>query len=115
MNTNSQNFSKIEGMLLNLALNHSILIGSHGYLASSPDELALVNAAKFLGYEFVSRETKDNSMNILVNGKIQTWFCLQTIEFTSARKRMTSVFKDPEGNIVVFSKGADSILLPLCG
>ena len=27
---------------------------------------------------------------------------------------MTSVFKDPVGNIVVFSKGADSILLPLC-
>jgi phospholipid-transporting ATPase len=27
---------------------------------------------------------------------------------------MTSVFRNPKGEIVVFSKGADSILLPLC-
>jgi hypothetical protein len=26
---------------------------------------------------------------------------------------MTSVFRDPNGEIIVFSKGADSILLPL--
>jgi len=55
-------------MMLNLALNHSVLIGSHGYCASSPDELALVNAAKFCGYEFVGRENKDNSVTISVNG-----------------------------------------------
>ena len=53
-------------MLLNLALNHSVLIGSKGYCASSPDELALVNAAKFMGYEFINRENKDNSVTISV-------------------------------------------------
>jgi magnesium-transporting ATPase (P-type) len=51
-------------MMLNLALNHSVLIGSNGYCASSPDELALVNAAKYLGFEFISRENKTNSVTI---------------------------------------------------
>ena len=27
---------------------------------------------------------------------------------------MTSVFEDPSGDIIVFTKGADSVLFPLC-
>jgi len=27
---------------------------------------------------------------------------------------MTSVFEDPSGEILVFTKGADSVLFPLC-
>jgi len=54
--------------MLNLALNHSVLINSHGhYCASSPDELALVNAAKYMGYEFIGRQNSDNSVMIRVN------------------------------------------------
>ena len=90
------------------------MIGRHGYSATSPDELALVNAAKFCGYEFVSRESKDNSVLIRVDEQEQRWHLLQTIDFTSARKRMTSVLKSPTGEIHVFSKGADSILIALC-
>jgi len=100
--------------MLNLALNHSVLIGSRGFVASSPDELALVNVAKFCGFEFVDRQNKDNSVIIKVQGKKEIWYLLQVIDFTSARKRMTSVFRDPKGDVHVFSKGADSILLPLC-
>jgi magnesium-transporting ATPase (P-type) len=81
--------------MLNLCLNHSVLVGSHGYTASSPDELALVNGAKYCGYEFVSRNNSDSTVTISVNGCKQTWQLLQTIDFTSARKRMTSVFRSP--------------------
>lgn len=63
-------------MLLNLSLNHSVLISDRGYSASSPDELALVNAAKFMGYEFIGRENRDNSVTISINGKKETWFLL---------------------------------------
>ena len=38
---------------------------------------------------------------------------LNVIEFNSTRKRMTVVVRDPKGQVRVFSKGADSILLPL--
>jgi len=67
-----------------------------------------------MGYVFVSRENKDNSVTITVQGRPQTWFLLQTIEFTSSRKRMTSDFRNPNNEIIVFSKGADSVLFPLC-
>lgn len=58
-------------MLLSLALNHSVQINAHGaYNASSPDELALVHAAKYLGYEFLSRSAKDNTVTIRVGNNL---------------------------------------------
>lgn len=63
LQSNSPNFSYIDDLLLNLALNHSVMISLEGeYLASSPDELALVNAAKYLGYEFEGRNTRDSTI-----------------------------------------------------
>lgn len=55
-------------LLLNIVLNHSIVIGTEGYSASSPDELALVNAAKYLGYEFLARSAQENTIQIKVPG-----------------------------------------------
>ena len=50
-------------VVFNLALCHSIIIenkkGEISYNASSPDELALVNAAKFFGASFEDRD-QDN-------------------------------------------------------
>jgi len=40
------------------------VIGAEGYSASSPDEMALVNTAKYLGYEFTGRNNQDNSITI---------------------------------------------------
>ena len=55
-------------MLLNLALNHSVISsqkdGQLFYNASSPDELALVNGARFLGAVF---EKRDEDNNICIN------------------------------------------------
>jgi phospholipid-transporting ATPase len=52
-------------MLIHLALCHSIIVDekSGKYNASSPDELALVNAAKFFGAVFIKRD-EDNNMII---------------------------------------------------
>ncbi|MGY5852698.1 MAG: cation-translocating P-type ATPase [Candidatus Thorarchaeota archaeon] len=36
------------------------------------------------------------------------------ISFDSARKRMTSVVRDTDSNLIAFSKGAPEVLLPLC-
>jgi len=83
------------------------------YNASSPDELALVNASRYFGFEFRGRDI-DN--NILINdrGVERTYKLLNVIEFTSLRKRMTTVLYDNERNeIKVFIKGADNIILPL--
>ena len=36
------------------------------------------------------------------------------IEFTSDRKRMTTVVKTPDNRILVLTKGADTVCLPFC-
>jgi len=81
------------------------------YNASSPDELALVNAAHFFGYKFIDRD-EDNFMIVEAFGKQKKYKLLNVIEFTSDRKRMTVVVQTPDNRILVVCKGADSIIEP---
>ncbi len=82
-------------MLLHLALCHTIVIDERTgkFNASSPDELALVNAAKFFGAKFIKRD-EDNNMIISFLGKEYRYRLLNILEFTSARKRMSVIVED---------------------
>jgi phospholipid-transporting ATPase len=66
----TENYDYIERVLLNLAICHTIIIekknGKTRYNASSPDELALVNAARFFGVKF---EDRDEENRIFINFK----------------------------------------------
>ena len=102
--------------LMHLAICHTIVTeetesGDIEYKASSPDELALVNAGAYFGVKFLGR---DNKNNILVDrmGEVLTIKVLAVAEFSSARKRMSIIVEMPDGSIKMFCKGADSILLP---
>mmetsp|Transcript_8609 Transcript_8609/g.8566 ORF Transcript_8609/g.8566 Transcript_8609/m.8566 type:complete len:281 (+) Transcript_8609:947-1789(+) len=101
--------------LMHLACCHTIITeekdGQIEYKASSPDELALANAAKFFGYEFMGRD-QDLNINIKVRGKEMKINVLNVIEFNSDRKRMSVVVRMPDKRIKILCKGADSILLP---
>lgn len=113
----STNYEYIEKVLLNLAICHTIIIehknGKLIYNAASPDELALVNAARFFGVKFVDRD-EDNIVTIEFKGEKQRYQILNLNEFNSTRKRMSVVVKDLQlGTIKVLCKGADSILQPL--
>mmetsp|Transcript_30711 Transcript_30711/g.30191 ORF Transcript_30711/g.30191 Transcript_30711/m.30191 type:complete len:527 (+) Transcript_30711:388-1968(+) len=112
----SENYAMIEKVILNLALCHTIIAemkeGSLKYNASSPDELALVNAARFFGVKFLDRD-EDNVITILFKGKEVKYKLLNLIEFNSTRKRMSVVLRDPKGQVKCLCKGADSILFPL--
>lgn len=77
--------------------------------ASSPDELALVNAAKFFGASFIKRD-EENNMIITINGKELKYRLLNILEFTSSRKRMSVIVEDSEGSCLLLTKGADSII-----
>lgn len=102
-----------------LAVCHTIIIeksetdGSIAYNAASPDELALVNAARQFGLIF---EDRDESNNIVIRkkktGEVLKFQLLNIIEFTSTRKRMSLVVKDEAGRIFCMCKGADSIMIP---
>ena len=112
----SENYDYIERLLLNLALCHTVIIehkeGKIVYNAASPDELALVNAARFFGVKFTDRD-EDGVITIDFKGQKQKYQLLNLVEFNSTRKRMSVVVKDEKGIIKCLCKGADSILQPL--
>ncbi|KAA0196055.1 phospholipid-transporting ATPase IB [Fasciolopsis buskii] len=78
------------------------------YQASSPDEAALVKAACAMGYVFTTRTP--TGVTIRVGEKEILFEVLHVLEFTSFRKRMGVVVRDPSGRIFVMVKGADTVI-----
>ena len=105
--------------MAHLAVCHSILVDEKTgkYNASSPDELALVNAAKFFGVEFKKLD-EENNMIVNFRGTERSYRLLNILEFNSTRKRMSVIVETPEKShdgfheIYILTKGADSIILP---
>ena len=77
---------------MHLALCHTIILDERTgkYNASSPDELALVNAAKFFQVTFKKRD-EDNNMVIDFRGQTLKYKLLNILEFNSTRKRMSVI------------------------
>lgn len=71
------------------------------------DERALVYGASKFGYVFESRTPDTVEINAF--GELQQYQVLNVIEFTSTRKRMSVVIKDPQGKIKLYCKGADTV------
>ncbi|NXD28764.1 AT8B3 ATPase, partial [Spelaeornis formosus] len=96
-----------------LALCHTVMVEDRGdqlvYQAASPDEEALVLAARNLGYVFVAR-TQD-SITIRELGRTRTYEVLAMLDFNSDRKRMSVLVRDPQGTIRLYTKGADTVIL----
>ncbi|KAF5360300.1 hypothetical protein D9758_009101 [Tetrapyrgos nigripes] len=78
------------------------------YKAESPDEAALVAAARDVGFPFVNKG-KDG-VDIEVMGQKEKYTVLKVLEFNSTRKRMSIVVRNPEGRLVLYTKGADSVI-----
>ncbi|GAM24475.1 hypothetical protein SAMD00019534_076500 [Acytostelium subglobosum LB1] len=99
-----------------MALCHTVIPeqeenGTIKYSSSSPDEIALVNAAATFGIKFNSRTPI--AIGIMVNGEEIVYQLLNVIEFSSDRKRMSVIVRDPlTQEIVLYCKGADSSILP---
>jgi phospholipid-translocating ATPase len=112
---------KARFFLLAMALCHTALpeIQADGlldYQAMSPDELALVRAAKDMGFMVVDRASQ--SITIVTRegeqGNIETretYEVLDVVEFSSRRKRMSILIRFPNGKICLFCKGADSTII----
>ncbi|KAF1995514.1 phospholipid-translocating P-type ATPase [Amniculicola lignicola CBS 123094] len=84
--------------------------GAIKYQAASPDEGALVEGAVLLGYKFIAR--KPRSVTIIVDNQNQREYELLAVcEFNSTRKRMSTIFRTPEGKIICYTKGADTVIL----
>lgn len=104
----------IDHFLTLLAICHTVIPerdekGNIKYQAASPDEGALVAGAVELGYTFTARKPK--SVIIEANGKEMEYELLAVCEFNSTRKRMSTIYRCPDGKIVCYTKGADTVIL----
>ncbi|KAL2131051.1 hypothetical protein VTI74DRAFT_5614 [Chaetomium olivicolor] len=111
---------KTRQFILCVALCHTCLPetkdgGEISFQAASPDELALVEAARDLGYLLVDRAAQSMTLQIRnPDGSTTTekYEILDVIEFSSKRKRMSIIIRMPDGRLCMFTKGADSVILP---
>lgn len=83
--------------------------GSIRYQAASPDEGALVEGAAQLGYKFIIRRPKSITIDIV--GEAYEYELLNICEFNSTRKRMSAIFRCPDGKIRLYCKGADTVIM----
>ncbi|KAL4786019.1 hypothetical protein BJX76DRAFT_322843 [Aspergillus varians] len=104
-----------EHFMLTLAVCHSV-ITEHTpgdppqieFRAQSPDEAALVGTARDCGFTLLGRSNDDLIVNVM--GEERTYTVLNTLEFNSTRKRMSTIVRMPDGSIRLLCKGADSII-----
>ncbi|VDO57199.1 unnamed protein product [Onchocerca flexuosa] len=80
------------------------------YHSTSPDEKALVKAAKNLNFIFHTRTPQ--CVYIEAMGKEEKYVILHVLEFTSNRKRMGVIVRCPNKKLKLYIKGADSVIFP---
>jgi len=83
--------------------------GELEYQAASPDEAALVAAARGFGFEFVDR--RGDEIIVSVHGERLTYKVLAINQFSSARRMMSVLLRTPEGRTVLYAKGADQAIM----
>ncbi|XP_076594615.1 phospholipid-transporting ATPase VB [Chaetodon auriga] len=85
------------------------------YEAESPDEAALVYAAKAYGFTLLAR-TPDSVTVRLPSGEDLVFEVLDTLTFDSTRKRMSILVRHPiTKEYVLYTKGADYTIMELLG
>ena len=104
-----------ENFMLALALCHTVVTERTPgdppkieFKAQSPDEAALVATARDCGFTVLGRANDGIILNVL--GEEREYQVLNTLEFNSSRKRMSAIIRMPDNRIVLFCKGADSVI-----
>ncbi|ODQ77312.1 hypothetical protein BABINDRAFT_41667 [Babjeviella inositovora NRRL Y-12698] len=105
----------IDEFLTLLAACHTVIPevkddGTIKYQAASPDEGALVDGAASLRYKFTVRKPKSITLEN-PSGTLLTYELLNICEFNSTRKRMSAIYRCPDGTIRLYCKGADTVIL----
>ena len=83
--------------------------GEESFISSSPDEVALLEGAKKMGFIFKSKTTSTIEI-IDIYGKNKIFNIIVEIPFDSARKRM-SIIVENNNHYYLFTKGADNKML----
>lgn len=78
------------------------------YQAQSPDEGALVSAARNFGFTFLYRSP--DTIRVEISGETVEYKVLDILDFNNVRKRM-SVILEKDGEIILYCKGADNVII----
>ncbi|KDO21212.1 hypothetical protein SPRG_21329 [Saprolegnia parasitica CBS 223.65] len=122
LTSHGSEYSKIDAFLTLLSVCHTVIpeanpkTGVTNYRASSPDEEALVKAARCLGYKLVTPAPLVE-VEVTFKGKspiMRQYMVLNVNEFNSTRKRMSIIVRDPSQRILLLCKGADNVIMPRC-
>ena len=104
-----------EEFMMALALCHTVIADTVPgdpprieFKAQSPDEAALVATARDVGFTVL--EYGQEGIRLNVQGTERTYQVLNTLEFNSTRKRMSAIIRMPDNRIILFCKGADSMI-----
>ena len=88
------------------------MVSSHlqgRFESESPDEEALVLAAAKMGFELIKREKDSITLREwLTPGEPpveREYKIMAVLAFTHVRKRMSIIVKDPEGQLLLYTKG----------
>uniref|UniRef100_A0A3P9MY19 Phospholipid-transporting ATPase n=1 Tax=Poecilia reticulata TaxID=8081 RepID=A0A3P9MY19_POERE len=113
METMKKGIPEAQAFFRLLALCHTVMPeekkeGKLNYQAQSPDEGALVTAARNFGFVFRSRTPE--TITVMEMGKKVTYELLAVLDFNNVRKRMSVIVRDPEGRMTLYCKGADTII-----
>lgn len=110
---NNSERAHVEKALILLSLCHNVIVQKKNeqlvYNASSPDELALINFAKFCGVEY---RGIDEHNNVTIFYKEELKYKLEfELEFNSTRKRQSVILRDEKSKkVILLCKGADSFI-----
>lgn len=112
-----QNNPEVHEFFILLALCHTVMSeeknGRLEYQAQSPDEAALSSAARNFGFVFKNRTS--NTIEIEVLGQTLIYELLAILDFNNVRKRMSVIVREPGGRLILYCKGADSVIFEHLG
>ncbi|CAG9461573.1 unnamed protein product [Pedinophyceae sp. YPF-701] len=109
----------IESFLRCLAVCHTVIpdrdpeTGDVAYEAESPDEAALLVAAKNMGFRFTDRKQGKITVEETTPRGTESvvYEIVALLEFNSTRKRMSVIARrEGDGRLLLFTKGADSVI-----
>ncbi len=78
------------------------------FKSQSPDEAALVAAARDLGFVFLGRDRDVIFVSLM--GNVEPIKVMNILEFNSDRKRMSAIVRRTSGEILLLCKGADNVI-----
>ncbi|KAK9754365.1 Phospholipid-translocating P-type ATPase C-terminal [Popillia japonica] len=94
-----------------LALCHTVMSedrdGKLEYQAQSPDEAALVSAARNFGFVFLERSPNTITVEVMNNREVYELLCI--LDFNNVRKRMSVILRK-DGRLRLYCKGADNVI-----